>query len=1194
MSSIKTTQIDGDISVGRNVTMGGKAEIAGSVQINHNIKIKGWLDAPNVATPMKGLFSSEERLKAAYDDLREGWYALVHTGNGQAACWVVEGGKWKNTGDTVAITQGASIADFMDEVNTAIEAEAKDRYQGDAELNAKILQEVADRKTADDAESAARITADNNLSSRIDVEIADRVSDVEDLSNRIEAEKSARETADANLSGRIDDEVTARTTADDALDKDKEKRRKVYSFQLVDSLTTRSTHADIQKAFTTHFNDDSLIGVGGTGTSIKDVIAIPGAGDRLIDVWNKLTIYLDDQQQRAVITSVRQYETELSGVVGRNKKYDITYSDGIKSKTITLDAQNADLWKITNVVTFDAVTEIENLKKVLQDDISNEATTRANADNALSERIDTEATTRANADNDLSKRIGAEATARANVDANLSSRIDAEVTEREAAENELASRITDEMNVRSTAVQRLDNLLSEETQVRFTADDNLAGLIDDTKSYLNIRIDEEAQTRLTEDNKKKNKDFVMTMTYDNITTDEGAEFNLVDTEWDALADIVSNGECDIVLRDGIRNAYQLDHVFLSDGMPFGYKILPNNRTLNIATVIDSASGTLKLVWKFNDGAVTYDDLGGKPIVLQFKLDADGNRIPYEGIEPTAYIVEGATYEELKQAYQSKRPLYLFNNVGSQHSLSLANITAGLIPLTYQVDKLEEHTFGAYGTDGISGAEGEEFVFIGGYTIMGNIMENGEFVLVCYYGSNIATAKYDQLDRKPKINNNELIDNKTAEQLDLCRKPIVLRPKVDENGERIYLEEGFYQLEGATPTEIIQAMQLRRPLYLSFEVGLTSYSQIPSGLIPLTYRSFDDPTGSEFLYAYCSDGLIDGTSMGIGGYLIMGQYVDEQGEVTTNRTKGYRFGCAEMFKTICDHYDELSEKPKINGVELSGNKTSQDLKLQGALRTSADLALSDDVLSLTDMAKKRLFIDLWNECAVDFGRYNEDTGYFELNGITDLTWEDALMIYEISANTMYPNYANTDYWRHICGQKGKFRTNLPSLNLGAYGVVGCKVSTYLCEYIEVLNVFNRQPFNRPPFAKAQPFINSYTGVDLYLNRRLRKVMGYINITLNADLLIGYDLPMLEEIFIKGVPRSYKYFYKAPKLNYASVKYMVENRGGTNAITIWYHTDVYNKILGTADDAAYASSGGTKEEWMALADLATSKNITLATA
>ena len=101
------------------------------------------------------------------------------------------------------------------------------------------------------------------------------------------------------------------------------------------------------------------------------------------------------------------------------------------------------------------------------------------------------------------------------------------------------------------------------------------------------------------------------------------------------------------------------------------------------------------------------------------------------------------------------------------------------------------------------------------------------------------------------------------------------------------------------------------------------------------------------------------------------------------------------------------------------------------------------------------------------------------------------------------------------------------------------------------------------------------------------------TSQTAVTYGYDLPKLEEINLHNISKNYKYLYKAPKLNYSSVKCMIENRGGTDAITIWYHADVYNKILGTADDTAYATSGGTKEEWMALADLATSKNITLAT-
>lgn len=292
-------------------------------------------------------------------------------------------------------------------------------------------------------------------------------------------------------------------------------------------------------------------------------------------------------------------------------------------------------------------------------------------------------------------------------------------------------------------------------------------------------------------------------------------------------------------------------------------------------------------------------------------------------------------------------------------------------------------------------------------------------------------------------------------------------------------------------------------------------------------------------------------------------------------------------------DALRKTPQV--LSESEQQTARaNIGAQGALRTSADLTLSsDDVLSLTDMAKKRLFIDLWNECAVDFGRYNEDTGYFELNGITDLTWDDALMIYEISANTMYPYYNTVDFYRNLCGQTGKFRTNLPSLRLGAYNNGNCMVSINTCSNIEVLNVFTRNPYGRFPYKTSNQVCVSTGNISLYYNNNLRKIMGCVQVTLPSDVLSGFNLPLLEEAFIKNVTRNYKYFYRAPRLNYASVKYMLENRGGTNAITIWYHANVYNKILGTADDAAYDGSGGTKEEWMALADLATSKNITLAT-
>ena len=292
-------------------------------------------------------------------------------------------------------------------------------------------------------------------------------------------------------------------------------------------------------------------------------------------------------------------------------------------------------------------------------------------------------------------------------------------------------------------------------------------------------------------------------------------------------------------------------------------------------------------------------------------------------------------------------------------------------------------------------------------------------------------------------------------------------------------------------------------------------------------------------------------------------------------------------------DALRKTPQV--LSESEQQTARaNIGAQGALRTSADLALRNDVLSLTDMAKKRLFIDLWNECAVDFGRYNEDTGYFELNGLTDLTWDDALIIFELSAYRDYPDYTTGDFHRGInLKTKGRFRTNLAPIQGGyLHKPTAYQIRTYMCSQLEVLNVMQRMPFNRPPFS-TNTMVTNTNYIDLYYNGSLRKIMGVVGLDMSGAVTNGYGLPMLEDLRLRNITRDYKYLYRAPKLNYASVKYMIENRGGTNAITIWYHADVYNKILGTAADAAYEGTGGTKEEWMALADLAASKNITLAT-
>lgn len=116
MSSIPTKQIDGDVAVGRNVSAGGKATVRGSATIDHNLIVKGWLDAPNIKGPNKGLFESVTKLREGYPTPHEGWYALVGDSL-PAPLYISDGGEWVATGKSA----GTPTIDCQ-QYNDAVEA----------------------------------------------------------------------------------------------------------------------------------------------------------------------------------------------------------------------------------------------------------------------------------------------------------------------------------------------------------------------------------------------------------------------------------------------------------------------------------------------------------------------------------------------------------------------------------------------------------------------------------------------------------------------------------------------------------------------------------------------------------------------------------------------------------------------------------------------------------------------------------------------------------------------------------------------------------------------------------------------------------------------------------------------------------------------------------------------------------------
>ena len=157
MSSVKTTQIDGDVSVGRDVAIGRDATLQGGALIKGNVKILGWLEAHNIKLPYKGLFLTDGNLKETYPLPHDGWWAIVGE-TVPGPIWIAWKGKW---GDTGAV--GGNILDALNLEQAKKYADSKaaetladaNRYTDGREEVLRQDYAMADEETLRDAKKYA-------------------------------------------------------------------------------------------------------------------------------------------------------------------------------------------------------------------------------------------------------------------------------------------------------------------------------------------------------------------------------------------------------------------------------------------------------------------------------------------------------------------------------------------------------------------------------------------------------------------------------------------------------------------------------------------------------------------------------------------------------------------------------------------------------------------------------------------------------------------------------------------------------------------------------------------------------------------------------------------------------------------------------------------------------------------------------
>lgn len=189
------------------------------------------------------------------------------------------------------------------------------------------------------------------------------------------------------------------------------------------------------------------------------------------------------------------------------------------------------------------------------------------------------------------------------------------------------------------------------------------------------------------------------------------------------------------------------------------------------------------------------------------------------------------------------------------------------------------------------------------------------------------------------------------------------------------------------------------------------------------------------------------------------------------------------------------------------------------------------------------------------KYNERTGFYELNGLTDITEEQMRVIYE----------KTWGWWLHLPSLSG-FGSALPRTNIPCpdYKIISYTSKIDLNSIFAVsgnddnLEVVNLRALYTPTAFDEIRIVNLNWAFQE--DKKIREVQGIINVKeARYDLNIGGNI---ETINIKGLKVNIR-FYDSQRLSKESVLYMINNSEATSAITISLNKAVYDVMKDDAD-------------------------------
>lgn len=230
-----------------------------------------------------------------------------------------------------------------------------------------------------------------------------------------------------------------------------------------------------------------------------------------------------------------------------------------------------------------------------------------------------------------------------------------------------------------------------------------------------------------------------------------------------------------------------------------------------------------------------------------------------------------------------------------------------------------------------------------------------------------------------------------------------------------------------------------------------------------------------------------------------------------------------------------------------------------------------------------FIDDFNYMAGTYGKWNAESGYFELNGITNIGYAEAQEIASVGRRyvnrAVFSNTSPTPFWENYL----TCRTLFPvSLNRSA-----CLFMLGGCSNMEVVRILGAASVNYAILVNS----NNYVLANSFKIREFGPLPIDLGSQTSATPLVNAQA--LETVYITRLAKSWN-FNSNKSLSYDSVNYMVQNAINTTAITETVHADVYAKLTGDTTNSACASlTDEERTKWAQILTDATAKNISFAT-